>query len=399
MLCIEEVRSSLPVRDPELVAVEVADGKADTLASYVELHTAYKALQESYASMKSELEEEKDSHAEYLKLTAEARKKTATGDGKMENQYKAEIDKLQGELVKAERIIADAELSSARQANDIANLSKQVDELSIKATQADKLKDEVDEYRHAAEKLRKAEASIEKLRKKLEDSAEVKRQIKVLEDENLTLMQKNSQLEGDLEAREDFKLLLDQYKSAAQELEVNNRELAKEKEALQLSHRDDQIKISAMLEEREKHAETVSLLEERIRQLEVAQQGPTSASRVRGSEEAGSDEEDSANELSGIANELDDALSGVTTTELKLKIRKLQRNLEAATSNKAVSSRINVLETLLEDAQKMKTRYEQDFLKEYREKLILQRRLDEIHDGKTVGLEGWAKSPTLHRTS
>jgi protein HOOK3 len=41
------------------------------------------------------------------------------------------------------------------------------------------LKDELDEYRHVMDKLHKAENTLEKHKKKMEDSGDLKRQIKV----------------------------------------------------------------------------------------------------------------------------------------------------------------------------------------------------------------------------
>lgn len=55
----------------------------------------------------------------------------------------------------------------------------QIDELSAQAIEAEKLRDEIDEYRHAADKLAKAENTLEKYKKKLEEAADVRRALKV----------------------------------------------------------------------------------------------------------------------------------------------------------------------------------------------------------------------------
>ncbi|KIJ69598.1 hypothetical protein HYDPIDRAFT_80748 [Hydnomerulius pinastri MD-312] len=86
-----------------------------------------------------------------------------------------------------------------------------------------------------------------------------------------------------------------------------------------------------------------------------------------------------------LDGELDDAISGTTMTDLKLQVRKLQRELEAVKKNEADGSRILVLENLLEDANRMKSRYESDYLAAHREKLVLQRDLEEIRSGKALG--------------
>lgn len=87
----------------------------------------------------------------------------------------------------------------------------------------------------------------------------------------------------------------------------------------------------------------------------------------------------------GLGGELDDAVSGTTMTDLKLQIRKLNRELEAVRKNEVDASRVLVLENLLEDANRMKARYEADYLAAHREKLVLQRDLEEIRSGKSMG--------------
>jgi hypothetical protein len=96
-------------------------------------------------------------------------------------------------------------------------------------------------------------------------------------------------------------------------------------------------------------------------------------------------EADSDHPEQGLGGEIDDALTGTTMTDLKLQIRKLKRELEAIKKNEADASRVLVLENLLEDANRMKGRYENDYLAAHREKLVLQRDLEEIRSGKSMG--------------
>ena len=44
-----------------------------------------------------------------------------------------------------------------------------------------------------------------------------------------------------------------------------------------------------------------------------------------------------------------------------------------------------VLENLLDDANRMKARYESDYLAAHREQLVLQQKLEEIRSGKSMG--------------
>ncbi|KAH9079256.1 hypothetical protein EDB83DRAFT_1251370 [Lactarius deliciosus] len=96
----------------------------------------------------------------------------------------------------------------------------------------------------------------------------------------------------------------------------------------------------------------------------------------------GDEDEDMSKRLGG---ELDDALSGTTMTDLKLQVRKLKKELEDLRTNQLDSSRVLVLENLLDDANRMKARYEADYLASHREKLVLQSELEEIRSGKALG--------------
>ena len=90
-------------------------------------------------------------------------------------------------------------------------------------------------------------------------------------------------------------------------------------------------------------------------------------------------------DVAGLGDELDTAIAGTTMTDLKLQVRKLQRELEAVRKNEADASRVLVLENLLDDANRMKARYEADYLTAHREKLVLQNNLEEIRSGKSLG--------------
>jgi protein HOOK3 len=98
----------------------------------------------------------------------------------------------------------------------------------------------------------------------------------------------------------------------------------------------------------------------------------------------------------GVGEELDDAVSGTTMTDLKLRIRKLERELKAAKEGGGGAAgdgnKLVVLENLLEDAQRMKKRYEGEYLKEHRETLLLKARMEEIMSGKSRLGDGYVFS-------
>lgn len=176
---------------------------------------------------------------------------------------------------------------------------------------------------------------------------------------------------------------MESYKTQLDTLESKNSTLSREIDTLRHERQRTESKLQSVLAEREKETEALTLYEERVRELELNGEGKKKSVPRRESDASGLNEEADEVAVGGVGGELDDAISGTTMTDLKLQVRKLQRDLNAAQANKADGSRIVVLENLLEDANRMKSRYEQDALKEHREKLVLSSRLEEIMSGKS----------------
>lgn len=61
----------------------------------------------------------------------------------------------------------------------INELKKKVDELTVQADEAASLRDQLEEYKHVMEKMQKMEITLEKYKRKVEETADLKRQIKV----------------------------------------------------------------------------------------------------------------------------------------------------------------------------------------------------------------------------
>lgn len=216
-------------------------------------------------------------------------------------------------------------------------------------------------------------------------------------------MNKNAALEEEYRKVAAFKPLMESYKNQIADLEAKNSSRNQDIESLKFELDQTRTKLKISQEERAKDAESLELYQERVKELELSSshtrstvQGSTrSPSLARLDSSAPGDlpavtptspnmeTDDEAGH--GLGEELDDAIAGRTTTDLKLQIKRLQRELEAHKKNEADSSRLLVLENLLEDANRMKARYESDYLTAHREKLMLQRDLDEIRSGKSLG--------------
>ena len=197
---------------------------------------------------------------------------------------------------------------------------------------------------------------------------------------------------------------MESYKTQIIELETKNSSKNQEIESLNFEMEQTRTKFKVALAERTKDAETLELYQERVRELELISstrsagfggQFPRYEKQNSGTFSPELNVEDNhGTNLStdiddhhahGLGGELDDAIAGTTMTDLKIQVRRLQRELEAVRKNEADASRLLVLENLLEDANRMKARYESDYLAVHREKLVLQRDLEEIRSGKSFG--------------
>jgi protein HOOK3 len=247
---------------------------------------------------------------------------------------------------------------------------------------------------------------MEKYKKKLQESADLRQHARVciilslsslactqwiqlfqsLEKQNAELVDKNESLEEEYRKIAAFKPLIESYKNQIADLEAKASVRTQENETLKFEIDQTRTKLKIILEERAKDSETIELYQERLRELEFTK--PTSKNKV---ERNRSNEAESAGgELSceddsggGLGSELDNA--GFTTTDLKLQVRKLKRELESMRKNETDGSKVLFLENLLDDARRIKTRYEADYLAAHRDNLILQRNLEEIRSGRSLG--------------
>lgn len=186
---------------------------------------------------------------------------------------------------------------------------------------------------------------------------------------------------------------MDSYKSRIAELESSLSEERKSSEGKGWELERVKEKLERVEEEREKEREESALVEERVKELEGGDVSRRSRGTVNGQDDGVDEEEE--------GGDLEDAMSGTTMTSLKLQIRQLKRDLAAARSTSSKSTdgnRVLVLENLLEDATRMKRKYEGDYLKECREKLVAQGKLEQIMSGKSKLGDGCDHHPALCRT-
>ncbi|TFK98999.1 HOOK protein-domain-containing protein [Pterulicium gracile] len=370
---------------------------------YQNLLEEHRTLQTSYDDT---LNEKEDALA---RLRDNERQAEFKRNEKADIHLRGENDRLRSELQKSEENLSATETALEKQMAVNADLAKNIDEMQLMTDEIAKLKDQVDEYRHAADKLQKTENVMEKYKKKLQESADLRQHVKSLEKQNADLVDKNASLEEEYRKVSGFKPLMESYKSQLAEHETARSARQKEIDTLNFDLQQAKTQLRIAQEEKKKDAETLDLYQERVRELEltggqgVVKKAPATEVKKVDVDDADTngdagavsdpveDPVDEEEELltdpaaQGLGSELDDAVSGTTMTDLKLQIRKLNRDLEARRKNEADGSRVLVLENLLEDANKMKSRYESDYLAAHREKLVLLRDLEEIRSGKSMG--------------
>jgi protein HOOK3 len=298
-----------------------------------------------------------------------------------------EIERLKEQLRKSEDNLAEAEVEVERLGKVNGEMTRKTEDLQRKADEGVKLKDQMEEYKHAADRLQKTENVIEKYKKKLEEGADVRRQLKLVESQYAELIDRNATVEDEYKRVASFKPLMESYKEQISELEAKASTLQRDLNAARYEKDEIVVKLRATEEARASEKEEMDLYQERIQELElssgIGKRRKGADGDVNGVEGLAANNEMASSEDDDITDEnIDDALNGVTMTGLKIKVRKLARDLRAAKANKADAGRLVVLENLLEDANKMKARYEKDYLREYQKSLVLERTMDDILDGK-----------------
>lgn len=145
------------------------------------------------------------------------------------------------------------------------------------ADEVPRLREQLDESRQVEERLNKSENVIEKYKKKLEDSAGLRRQLRQLEDENIVVTAKNSELEVELRKLTASKAVGDNYRSQVEAFEKKADQHAREFAQLAVTLEETQAKLVQTQTERDRLRGEVNVTEERIKELEgpaVAQPNP-----------------------------------------------------------------------------------------------------------------------------
>ncbi|KAJ3289904.1 hypothetical protein HK104_007134 [Borealophlyctis nickersoniae] len=357
---------------------EFSDGNAELpvpaafIAEKMELEQTNKALEEQLDQLRNKYEELVLDRGDLRSRLQDMEQSVShlSEAGKIDFILRTEIDNLKSDLSKSENKRLDAEAMVEKQNGVIAELTRKVEDAAKKAEETSRLKDQLDEFRHMADKLQKSEAIIDKYKKKLEEVGDLRKQMKSLEEQNQQQAERNSQLEEEYRKVSSFKPLMDTYKEQIGELESKNSSLQVENSTLQFQLNDARTKIERYESERRVDHETIQTLEDRIKDMELQGGG-------------GMD----------FSGHIPDELGGVSDGALKAKVAQLERELERLRVNKGDADKVVVLENLLEDANRLKAKFEQDYRQSYERTLALENEIQQLRSVSNV--DGSEEIPSL----
>ncbi|CAG8798929.1 8499_t:CDS:10, partial [Gigaspora margarita] len=259
-----------------------------------------------------------------------------------------------------------------------ARVKKLVDQLDVHMTiterdnsrlkeERDGLKKELEDMRHVTDKLRKSENVIELYRKKLENTVDIRRTIRAMEQENRQLVERNQMVEDEYRKVANYKSLMENYKKQTDALQIEKTALITQLE-LEKSMR---LKIEVA---HSRDMETIRLLEDRVRELELED-------RVREMELGDDDDKTEVKEYTSFG-EILHASKGGTITSLRIKVLELERELtrlrESKPADGNADAELLILQNMLEDANRAKLKLEKDYDRVQKEKLSLETDIEAI---------------------
>ncbi|KAG2178072.1 hypothetical protein INT43_003325, partial [Umbelopsis isabellina] len=299
-----------------------------------------------------ELEADKEDLKSRL-LDMDAAVTQANDTGKADFIMRTEIEHLKQDLSRSEDRRQETELVVEKQNRKMAENERKIEDLSKAAEQVQYLNDQLEEYKHTEEKLHKMENAIEKYKKRLEDGADLRRQIKALEEQNATLMERNQQVEDEYRKVLSFKTLMDSYKEQVHNLENDKAEILIEKHKIEEALRKAEERCNMLEQDKARDQDQIHTLEDQLAELELG-----------GAQSMGSlaDQQDSAtmNTVVDTPN-MEEDLQKANMAEMRLTIKRLEEQvLELqAKSADGQNEEVNALQAKIEVSSASERKWQQ----------------------------------------
>lgn len=180
-----------------------------------------------------------------------------------------QMDLLKEEFYKVETMRDDYRAKILEQEKQILTLQEKVAELQLAADATSRLKDEVDALSESADKLQALEVTVASYKKKLEDYADIKKQLKILEDKNVEYLQQNLKYEEELKKNNVWKNQCELYKSQAAELQQRLDEETQRADKALFQSKNLESKLNTLQGEKERLAQERDLLRDENEELKL----------------------------------------------------------------------------------------------------------------------------------
>ncbi|KAI8372964.1 HOOK protein-domain-containing protein, partial [Radiomyces spectabilis] len=301
--------------------------------------------------------------------------------GKADFAMRTEIDRIRQDLQHSEDRRQEIESILENQLETIHHLTQKTESLAEQAEYAERLKDQLDEVHHAAEKLQKAEGTIDKYRKKLQETTELRRHIKALEEQNGSLVDRNHHIEEEYRKVFVFKTLMDSYKDQVTSLEAKNSELIRETQFVEYQSQQLHQKLETLEEDRTRDADRIQSLEDHLEDLRgTSKRGCNILTDDDEKDTMSEDEED--DQCYDEATQFEHTVKEKNTmASLKDQVKFLQiRSLQKNNLSKG-QERITALHQLLQETNLQKTEFEKHYLDAAQERDILQSLMMRVRAG------------------
>ncbi|KAL9950637.1 hypothetical protein ACROYT_G043164 [Oculina patagonica] len=186
-------------------------------------------------------------------------------------QLQQQVEQLKEENFTLETSRDEFKIKYDQMERDVLLLNERNEQLQSLAEESQMLKDEMDVLRHSQEKVIKYESTIELYKKKLEELSDMRKQMKALEEKNVTYMKETMNLQEDLRKANSLKTQVDTYKKQVHHLQVQVSDFQRRADKAEFEAKKAKEKLSNLEGENERLKQERVKLKEENEELQLAQ--------------------------------------------------------------------------------------------------------------------------------
>lgn len=287
------------------------------------------------------------------------------------HQLQQQVEQLKEENFTMETSRDEFKIKYEQLERDVLMLNERNEQLQSLAEESQMLKDEMDVLRHSQEKVIKYESTIELYKKKLEELSDMRKQMKALEEKNVTYMKETMNLQEDLRKANALKSQVDTYKKQVHQLQVQVSDLQRRADKAEFEAKKAKEKVTNLDGENERLRQERMKLKEENEELQLAQVAGSPMRQIS----AGTPSSDNFD------------LGGSMSPEVKERVLRLEHeNKKLKEQMQGEQEEQNqLLQSLLNDANERKDQLEKEN-RELNQKLMeVESELDDMKNQKNAG--------------